>query len=405
MYLNAAEARCVIELHIPEGINYECSGCGRCCGGWAVPMTEADYERAFRHDWGEIDPRFKGKQLARPMKDYESEGTPYSYVMIHDESGFCPFLVNNLCFIHGQFGAREKPSMCQLFPYCFNETPSGIYTMVSFYSNAVVYNTGKALKDQRDVMEQKWQEFQQLHPGHHPNWSAIKLVVGQPITWEEYIEMDEKLIEFLKDRSLPIEERMLKGSDYLVSRLARQPATPEAGRGLPLKKLDKHLLVALHKIYFPAKPLNRAEFYFNWFRFLYQVAFQGTKLAFPGRSFTIEELHKFPWPERDPEIEELLFRYFYSRVFSKFYFGAGLGQLSVIAGFHHLILVLALIKLHAKGTAILRQAPAVSFVDVAATVILLEKRLGEVKLGGNEAAIWELLMTSPARLRRVLDNA
>ena len=32
-------------LHVPQGFNYSCSGCGRCCKGVAVPMTQEDYER------------------------------------------------------------------------------------------------------------------------------------------------------------------------------------------------------------------------------------------------------------------------------------------------------------------------------------------------------------------------
>ena len=40
------------KLIIPEGINYECTGCGKCCGGWAIPMTQDDYERITEVDWG-----------------------------------------------------------------------------------------------------------------------------------------------------------------------------------------------------------------------------------------------------------------------------------------------------------------------------------------------------------------
>ena len=32
-------------LHIPEGINFECSGCGNCCFSWPVPLTPADVRR------------------------------------------------------------------------------------------------------------------------------------------------------------------------------------------------------------------------------------------------------------------------------------------------------------------------------------------------------------------------
>lgn len=392
----------MIELHIPEGINYECTGCGKCCSGWAVPLTTEDYDRISEKDWAVLHDKYRGKRLFRELRDYETADSPYTHAIIRGEDGHCPFLVDNLCFIHKNFGAKAKPAICQLFPYCFNETPSGVYATVSFYSAGVVYNSGKALVEQANLLRQKWEEFRALNPDHHPNWSVLNFAVGQPMTWDEYLKHEGQLLACLKDQSLSMEQRMLRCSQYLVSQLPSKPAAPLPDGQPFLKRLDRHLLVALHKLYFPVKPLGRGEGDFNTFRFLYQVAFQSTKIPFPGRSYTFEELKAVPWPDRDPEIEDLLYRYFFSRVFGKLYFGAGFGQLSLLAGFHHLILALALVKVQSKALAAGRGAPAVSFMDVAATIRQLEKRMGETKLGGYGAAIWELLMSSAQRVRRVI---
>ncbi|MBI4532747.1 MAG: YkgJ family cysteine cluster protein [Candidatus Melainabacteria bacterium] len=391
-----------MELHIPDGINYECSGCGKCCSGWAVPMTKEDYERISVKDWGAVNEKYKDKKLFRKLKDSQRAGGLYTHTIVRGDDGGCPFLENNLCFIHKSFGGKFKPTICQLFPYCFNETPSGIYTTVSFYSMSVIYNSGRALTAQKEVLEQKWQEFQTINPDHHPNWSLLQLTVGEPITWDEYLKHDEKLLELLQTHKLSIYERLLAGSEYLVS-LRKVPPQPIAlSNQAALNHLDKHLLVALHKIYFPVKPLGLADPDFSIGRFLYQLAFQGTSLAFPGCSYSIEELNKMPWPSNDLEIQDLLYRYFYSRIFAKLYFGAGFGQLSLITGFHHLCLIAALIKLQSKAWALARQAPTVSLMDVATTVRQLEKGLGETRLGGYSAAVWELLMSSPQRVKRVL---
>ena len=72
-------------------------------------------------------------KLFGPLKEHEKKDTPYSYRILSEE-GTCPFLVNNLCHIHAERGSEFKPSICQLFPYCFNETPTGIYATVSFVS-------------------------------------------------------------------------------------------------------------------------------------------------------------------------------------------------------------------------------------------------------------------------------
>ncbi len=393
-----------MELHIPEGINYECTGCGTCCGGWAVPLTDDDFDRIARKDWASLNKKFTGKSIFRGLKQYEMEGQPYTHAIKEGEDGHCPFLVDKLCFIHSQFGAKAKPSICQLYPYCFNETPSGVYATVKFDSMGVIYNSGKALTRQKALLESKWREFQALYPNHHPNWSNIQMTVGKPVSWDQYLKHENRMLMLLKDRKSTFASRLLKVSDYLISTLNRP--VPGAGSSLPeafcLKKLDRHLLAALQRIYLPVAKLGRGEGDFNLFRFLYQLAFLPARVEFPGLSFPFEQLYEFAWPAADKEIDDLIFRYFYTRIYGKYYFGAGFGQLSIITGFHHLILIYALICLKSKSSAISRQAPVVSLLDVIATIRQLEKRLGETALGGWGAGAWELLMFSPQRVRRVL---
>ena len=429
-------------LHLPPGINYECDGCGKCCSGWAVPMTEADYNRISPIDWGELLPKLKGRKLFRPLRPHEKKGTPYSNAIVEYDDGFCPFLVNKLCFIHGQRGSKFKPSMCQQFPYSFNETPSGIYATVSFVSMAVCHNTGKSLIEQREYMEEKLVDFRNLFPDAHPNWSKVELTGGKPISWERYLEIEKQMIDHLQNQEKPLDERFKQISAYLVD-LAKSmsastgstavpasapPPASEAAAGSAmsasamsasgmsasastaakprLKPMDNHLLLLLNSTYFPTRILRPGENEFQVNRFLSQILLRGMnaplKISVPSQSYTMSELDAIQWPNDEPEIEDLLYRYFYSRIFGKFYFGAGFGQLTVITGFHHLALVYALLKLQCKALAKSRGAGRVNYLDVVASVRQLEKRLGEASLSGYAAGMFELLMFSPGRIARVL---
>jgi Fe-S-cluster containining protein len=424
-----------LELHIPEGINYECTGCGKCCGGWAVPMTDEDYGRIREVDWAARLPKFSGKNLFRPLKGYEKKGTPYTHAIKEGDDGRCPFLVDNLCFIHSQFQSETKPSICQLFPYCFNETPSGVYATVSFVSMGVVYNSGKALAEQRDYLLKKFKDFQTLFPDHHPNWSKLELTGGKPITWDEYLGIEQEIIACLQKHNLPMEIRFQQASKYLLSRLkdvagqtngavaagdiAGSAADSAVGAGVgsevvgsagaaatQLKPFDNHLMMMLHSMYFPTKILAPGEGNFNVLRFIKQIMFKGMsarlRIALPGQSYTVEELAKVEWCGDETDVEDLLYRYFFSRIFAKLYFGAGFGQLTLITGFHHLALLYALVKLQAKALALSRGVKKASYIDLVAAVRQLEKRLGETSVDGYAAAALELLMFSPSRVQRVL---
>jgi Fe-S-cluster containining protein len=393
-----------IELHIPPGINYECTSCGRCCSGWAVPMTQDDYERISATDWAGVHESYAGKELFRQLKKHESEGTPYTHKIV-SETGVCPFLVDNLCFMHSQHGAEFKPSICQLFPYCFSQTPTGIYATVSFVSVGAIYNSGKPLAEQREALEQKYAEFLRMYPTYTPDWSKIKLTVDKPLTWEQYLDVEQHLLEILERRDQPLEQRLADCSTYLVSR-ARGDASTRGGASSvsgALKPLDLSLLLTFHRMYYPTKTLKRGEADFNVMALLRQHCAGGKKLLSPKKAFSVDELHHMQWPD-DAEINGILDRYFYSYIFGKKYFGAGFGQVSVIAGFHHLILMHCLLKLQSKLSARLRDSDTVNLLDVASTVRQMERQVGETKLGGYSAAAWELLLFSPGRARRLLDN-
>jgi Fe-S-cluster containining protein len=424
-----------LEFHIPEGINYECTGCGKCCGGWAVPMTDEDYGRISEVDWAARSPKFTGKNLFRPLKGYEKKGTPYTHAIKEGDDGRCPFLVDNLCFIHSQFQSETKPSICQLFPYCFNETPSGVYATVSFVSMGVVHNSGKALAEQRDYLLKKFKDFQALFPDHHPNWTKLELTGGKPISWDQYLGIEQEIITCLQKHNLPMENRFQQASKYLLSCLknadggqangaggvaaaassaasetAGGSAVPSsAGSGTAqLKPLDNHLLMMLHSMYFPTKILAPGEGNFNVMRFIKQIMFKGMsarlRIALPGQSYTLDELAKVEWCGAEADVEDLIYRYFFSRIFAKLYFGAGFGQLTLITGFHHLALLYALVKLQSKALALSRSVNKVSYIDVVAAVRQLEKRLGETSVDGYAAAALELLMFSPSRVERVLSS-
>ena len=112
-----------------------------------------------------------------------------------------------------------------------------------------------------------------------------------------------------------------------------------------------------------------------------------------------------PVPEDDAEVTSLIYRYLFSRIFGKLYFGAGFGQLSLIAGYHHLLAVYALLKLQSKALARLRGADAVGYLDLLTAVRQLEKRLGETSLDGMAAATYEWLLYSPMRAARLLAHS
>jgi Fe-S-cluster containining protein len=417
-----------VPLHIPDGINYECTGCGKCCSGWSVPMTADDYERISAIDWGARKDKFAGRTLFRDLPAADTKNSPYTNAIKVGDDGFCPFLVDNLCYIHSQFESKTKPSICQLFPYCFNETPSGYYASISFVSVGAVKNAGRALTEQADYLEQKLGEFKTMYPDHHPNWSAIEFVKQMPMTWDEYLAHEAKLFEFLAARDQPLKMRLASASIYLQNvyrkhrGVAEIDAEPPADLGkdsdkYKLKSDDVRLLSTLHKLYFPLKQQTRGDSNFSAAAFMLDGARRGVLAPLLGKpnlklitlhgTYSLDQLLAMPLNEDADKgpIEDMLYRYLFSRIFGKLYFGAGYGQLSLMAGFHHLVAVYALIKLQARAIALGRGESEVSESDMVACLRQVEKRLGDSSLDGYGAAVFELLFQSKDRCFRFLANS
>ncbi len=398
------------DLHIPPGINYECTSCGKCCGGWAVPLTPEDYDRIVEVDWAAHHASFHAKTLFRDLNKHEKVDTPYSHKIV-SETGVCPFLADNLCFMHSKFGSEFKPTICQLFPYAFSVTPSGVYATVSFVSMGSLYNSGRPLAEQREVLEKKYSEFKRLYTNYKPDWSKIELTKGQPLTWDEYLSIEKEMLAILDDTTLTIEKRLLKMSSYLVSQVkaggsaASATAAAESAQDADaLTKLDRHILVNFHRMYYPTKTLKRGQADFSIARLFAQYHLGSDKILVPGEKYKIADLKDYPWPDDDPEMDSLLYRYIYSFIFGKKFFGAGFGHVSVIAGFHHLLMLYCLIKLQCKATAKFRGAILPNMLDLALTVRQTERQVGETKLGGYAAAAFEMLLFSPGRARRFIAN-
>jgi hypothetical protein len=170
----------------------------------------------------------------------------------------------------------------------------------------------------------------------------------------------------------------------------------------PLNALDKTVLAVFHKMYFPAKTSKQGDGDFNIVRTINEHFIGGKRIQMPGASYSISDVMDVEFCDGDKDVDNILYRYVYSYVYGKKYFGAGFGQVSLIAGFHHIVLMLALIRLHSKALAKLRNASGVGTIDVVAAVRQIERMVGETKLGGYSAAAWEMLLGPGTRARRLL---
>jgi len=391
-------------LYIPEGINFDCTGCGNCCFHWPVPATDADVERITALAGDSDKPNF------RRLPNSVDKMKAFTHALEKKSDGSCQYLDADIrCRLHKNFGIESKPAMCRLFPYTFTNTPSGTFASVSFASTGVLLNSGSPLTLQKEFLQQQLSLFTQLFP-NQPDWSQIQLVDGVSVRWVEFLSIDKVLLENICPGKTLTREVLLAQSRFIVGKISK-PVDLDNAHLTKVRPIliDQILLKLLYEMYFVADPYDEGVAEFDHGQFMDLLAQPAPSLSMRfHRDGAASELVSFKaindrrYRATDYEqFEQLLTRFVYCRLFSKLYFGPGFGGLSLLSGYHHLIVLVALVRIHLK-MANISAVDTSDFQWQLEQIRMLERRLTVASLSREAHAILEVLLQSPARVERIL---
>ncbi|HEY9713862.1 MAG TPA: hypothetical protein V6C72_10355, partial [Chroococcales cyanobacterium] len=251
-----------------------------------------------------------------------------------------------------------------------------------------------------------------LFPDLELDWADIQLVDGKPLSWLDYQRHELHLAENLLASDTCLLSQMLDKSRYLVEII---------GPGVEFEHIpssqinpaivDALLVRELLSLYFPRDVYLEPECNFVARAFaekLIAAAANPASVNWLDESLSFDALGALKLGRLDAESESLLRRFVYCRIFSKLYFGPGLGSLSLLAGFHHLAILMALLRIDLKvklASSEERNGAAPTFEQVAESLRCLERRLTVATFSLEATATLEALLQSPARLKRIMAMA
>jgi Fe-S-cluster containining protein len=419
------------KLYIPAGIRFECTGCGNCCLQWPVPATQDDFQNISvalkdihsmtpEGNWEtqlvSADPKTLFKTLSHTgTTDKMRE---FTHTLQKRSDGRCTFLTeDNRCFLHSRFGESTKPSMCQLFPYTFTQAPDGFYASVSFASTGVLLNHGKLLTDQADFLFGKLLLFKRLYPNLNSDWSQLQLVDGVPLAWDEYLRLEEYLLDsFRFDDSAQASFFELSTIDSLtlassiLLRHVNGKADLERDHLVPTAqhKVDLVLVKTLLEFFFPDDSSKHSPETIDGKALLMKItsAPRTISMQVDHQKVALAEICQLKLPELDKETHQLISRFIYCRIFAKLCWGPGLGHLSVVSGLHFLGVLTALLRIKVKMLSVAQSTTApVDFLQIAELVRTLERQLTTLRISEESSAVLQVLLESPKRFERILTLA
>lgn len=400
------------QLHIPEGINFDCTGCGNCCFEWPVPATRDDFARISKYA---EEKNLDSKQLFRVLNVADEKLKVFSHSLEKRDDGLCAFLTEDKrCRIHSDYGADAKPAMCRLFPYTFTDTPSGTFASVSFAATGVLLNVGKPLAVQTELLESRFQLFKQLFPGLSLDWSEAQLIDGQPLKWSDYIETEKVILDKLVNLQpgTRVEKTLFEEGERFRKRAAGAKLDNIAALTTNPKIIDLVLLRNLLLLYFPDDVYKSGACELDAQAVAREFLAEPKKVSFRhrGAEYSLQDLIGVRMGRLPDESADLLRRFSYLRIFSKLYFGAGFNYFSVIAGIHHLAILICLLRIRLKLELMHRGiANRADDADVLSIVMedtrTLERRLTVSSFGQESIAMLEILLLSPQRVERIVSIA
>jgi hypothetical protein len=352
---------------------------------WPVPATDEDVQKIPQGTF-------------RKLPGGAAKMRGFTHTLEKRADGRCTFLADdNRCSLHADKGIDAKPGMCQLFPYSFTPTPSGTYLYVSFASTGVLENFGTPLTEQRADMEAQLQLFAKLFPAVDADWSTAQLIDGVPLSWEQYLALEEAILDCLKTNN--VVDGLIQSSRLVQKSL---PSPASADRLPPVeaapKDVDKLILNALWSLYFPQDVFSEQTFDIDARSLMNSLVHPPSNITIFGGNgagvFLNTNLGTL-----DEKSENLLARFVYTRIFGKLFFGRSYAHLSLLAGLHHLFFVVALIRMQLKLRA--GAGKPVEFWDVAELLRTCERRMTQMDFSRESSAILEVLLASPARLERL----
>ncbi|HEY9714126.1 MAG TPA: hypothetical protein V6C72_11690, partial [Chroococcales cyanobacterium] len=407
-----------LPLIIAEGIRYNCQGCGRCCGGWSVGLSEGDFANVKDTDWGALHPELSGKELFLDRrKEFQEGRAEYPYYTAPKPDGTCSFLINGLCFIHGTLGEDLKPNICKIFPYTFVPTPTGIYVGALQNSMAAVRNMGNLLSDQKPYLEKMWKvavKHESSGRGAQDITEVasnvtledlkkidykVSLVKDVPMSWEDYLLLEECMLSILNGNQYSnFFESLLAISELLNEAVQIRASRGDYAKLKQFKPADLQKWKQEEPTFFEVRVFNILCYRnFVWPQLRKQYAalwtehnkspftekkvistavkttmFGKMELAEIG-SVDVDKARKMKTAALQPEVVDFLKRQIYVKVFSKSYFGAKLVGLSVQAGFNNLVGNVLSAVAYAKAHALHRGSNEILIKDLYEAVFLLDK--------------------------------
>ena len=190
---------------LPIVERWDCRGCGDCCWGVSIPLTDEELERIRSQSWHKR-PEFRGVKLFKRLKLFGRR-----YRLAHRRDGYCVFLSEEgHCRIHGEFGSEAKPLICQTFPLQLVPIDRFAYLTLRRSCPTAAADEGRELSEHVPYVRQLLEKRPSLVRLSQPP----SVVRGHRRGWKDTLRVAECLERIMCDERFPPVRRIMHGLEF-----------------------------------------------------------------------------------------------------------------------------------------------------------------------------------------------
>lgn len=190
---------------LPVVEHWDCTGCGKCCRGNQVPLSDQDLQRIRQQRW-DRHPDFRGERTVVRQGLLSRR-----YRLAQRGDGTCVFLgEDGLCQIHKEFGFDAKPLVCRMYPLqIIPLEKSAVLTLRRSCPTAAADN-GRPLDEHRAAAKAFVKERPRLAAATQP--PAIRR--GHRTDWTDALAVTDAIGRLLSDERFPLVRRLAHGLSF-----------------------------------------------------------------------------------------------------------------------------------------------------------------------------------------------
>lgn len=179
---------------------WRCQGCGICCRGVIIPLSDDEYHRIREQGW-QSRPEFARRRLfvrVHPLRR--------RYRLAQRPDGYCVFLSpQGRCRIHEEFGEEAKPLVCRMFPYQIVPLERFAYLTVRRNCPTAASEIGPTLDEQAEAWRPLAEEERLRPRAAAPPPLSVAVRGG----WRHFHRVCDSVERLLRDDRFPMVRRLV----------------------------------------------------------------------------------------------------------------------------------------------------------------------------------------------------